>query len=203
MDASTLLVTQKIISLAKPSASAFFVKNIYNPTVQSDQEINENFQQLQRIDYNGMLFYIYLNELMKASATIAGQVPDPALNAESGEFLQFLYRIANRGPVDDLVDLNFMGVYFKIGIILVANDKTLNRNGYLAHFNYAKRLLDNGYTTIYVFGIGRKAKIAKKIADMLKNRDNRIVKLIPHEYRHVNTSTGFRTNATCVELETY
>ena len=68
-----------------------FFENFYKPKVESDQEVDENYQQLQRIDFNGMLFNIYLNELMKASATIEGQIPDPALKAESGELLRFLY----------------------------------------------------------------------------------------------------------------
>jgi len=203
MTASTILVTQKIVSLSKPSANAFFFENFYKPKVESDQEVDENYQQLQRIDFNGMLFNIYLNELMKASATIEGQIPDPALKAESGELLRFLYRIANRGPEDDLVELNFKGVYFRIGIILAANDETLNKSGWSAHFHYAKKLLDNGYNTIYVFGIGQKAKIAKRIAYAVKKSDERIVKSITHQYRHVNTSTGYRTLASCVELDTY
>lgn len=203
MDASTILVTQKIVSLSKPSANAFFVENIYKPKVGSDQEVDDSYQQLHRIDLNGMLFNLYLNELMKASASIAGQIPDLSLKAESGELLRFLYRIANRDPEDDLVELNFMGVYFRVGIILAANNETLNKSGWSTHVYYAKKLLDEGYNTIYVFGIGRKAQIAKRIAYAVKKSDNRIVKSITHQYRHVNTSTGYRTLASCVELDTY
>lgn len=203
MDASTLLLTQKIVSLSKPSANALFIHNIYEPTVNADQEIGDNFKQLQRIDFNGMLFNIYLNELMKAAATIESQIPDPALKAESGELLRFLYRIANRGQQDEQIDLNYKGIYFRLGIILAARDDTLNKFGWSGHFHYAKKLLDEGYNTIYVFGIGRKAKIATKIAYAVKESDERIVKSITHQYRHVNTETGNRYVATCVELATY
>lgn len=203
MDASVVLLTRKIVALSKPSANAFFIENVYKPKVEGDQEIIESYQQLDRIDLNGMLFNIYLNELMKASASIEGQIPDPALKAESGEFLRFLYRIANRGPEDDQVELNFQGIYFKIGIILAANDITLNKKGWSGHFHYAKRLLDDDYNTIYVFGIGSKAKIARSIAYAVKKSDDRIVKSITHQYRHVNTFSGHRYYASCVELDTY
>lgn len=202
MDASTLLIAQKIVSLSKPSANALFLHNIYEPAVEADQEIDDNYKQLERIDFNGMLFNIYLNELMKASATIEGQIPDPALKAESGELLRFLYRIANRNQ-DDLIELNYKGVYFSIGIILAASDDTLNKSGWSGHFHYAKKLLDEGYNTIYVFGIGRKAKIATNIAYAVKQSDDRIVKSITHQYRHVNTTNGHRYTASCVELATY
>lgn len=202
MDASTLLITQKIVSLSKPSANALFFHNIYEPTIEADQEINENYKQLERIDYNGMLFNIYLNELMKASATIEGQIPDPALKAESGELLRFLYRIANRSQ-NDLIELNYKGVYFSLGIILAASDDALNRSGWSGHFHYAKKLLDDGYNTIYVFGIGRKAQIATKIAYAVKKSDDRIVKSITHQYRHINLENGQRYIASCVELATY
>ena len=77
MTASTLLVTQKIVALSKPSANAYFVKNIFNPAVEEAEDVSEDFNQLKRIDFNGMLFNIYLNELMKAASTIAGEIPDP------------------------------------------------------------------------------------------------------------------------------
>ena len=202
MDASTLLITQKIVSLSKPSANVYFIDNIYVPTVEDDEEVEYDYNQLQRIDYNGMFFNIYLNELMKAAATIEGQIPDPALIVESTELLRFLYRIAERSS-DDLVELNYRGSYFSLGIILAASDDTLNKSGWSGHFHYAKRLLNEGYNTIYVFGIGQKANIARKIAYAVKDSDDRIVKSITHQYRHVNMKTGNRYYASCIELSTY
>ena len=202
MTASTLLVTQKIVALSKPSAGAYFINNIYTPTIETDPAVDDDFQQLKRIDSNGMLFNIYLNELMKAVATIDGQIPDPCLQAESGELLHFLYQIANREHAENNA-LNYKGTYFKIGIILAANDVTLNKTGWSSHFHKAKELLDNGYNTLYVFGIGRKAKVASKIAYAVKNNEERIVRSITHQYRHVNTATGYRSIAVCVELDTY
>ncbi len=203
MDASTLLVTQKIVALSKPSANAYFVDNIYKPAIKDDQSVDDDFNQLQRIDFNGMLFNIYLNELMKAASTIDGEIPDPCLQAESGELLRFLFNIANRGPDDEQVDLNYKGVYFKVGIILAASDITLNRTGWSGHFHYAKKLLDGKYDTIYIFGIGKKAKIASRIAYAVKDQDERIIKSVTHQYRHLNMSTGYRATAVCVELDTY
>ena len=202
MDASTLLITQKIVSLSKPSANAYFVDKIYNPTIAEDPLVDEDYGMLQRIDLNGMLFNIYLNELSKAAASISGQLPDPCLVAESGELLRFLYRIAERKP-DEMIDLNYQGTYFRVGIILAANTDTLNSSGWSSHFRYAKKLLDSGINTLYVFGIGRKEKIAAKIAYAVKESDERIVKSVTHQYRHVNTKTGKRLTATCVELDTY
>lgn len=179
-----------------------FVKNIFNPAVEEAEDVSEDFNQLKRIDFNGMLFNIYLNELMKAASTIAGEIPDPCLTAESAELLRFLYRIASRGP-EDFIDLNYKGVYFKIGIILAANDETLSQSGWASHFHYAKKLLDKGYDTLYIFGIGRKMKTATKIAYAVKDADDRIVRTVTHQYRHVNSETGWRTTAVCVELDTY
>ena len=96
-----------------------------------------------------------------------------------------------------------IGIYFKIGILLAANDETLNKNGWSGHFHYAKKLLDQGCNTIYVFGIGKKANVASKIAYAVKDSDDRIVKSITHQYRHLNIDRGIRTTAVCVELDTY
>ena len=184
MGASALLVTQKIVALSKPTANAFFIDNVFNPAISEDEIIKDDFSQLQRIDFNGMLFNIYLNELMKAAATIEGQVPDPCLKAESAELLRFLYRIANREH-DEQIELTYLGIYFKIGILLAANDETLNKNGWSGHFHYAKNLLDQGCNTIYVFGIGKKANVASKIAYAVKDSDDRIV------IRFIESPTAF------------
>ena len=202
MDASTLLITQKIVSLSKPSANAYFLDSIYKPTITKDPLIDEDYDMLRCIDLNGMLFNIYLNELSKAAASISGQLPDPCLMAESGELLRFLYRIAERQP-DEMIDLTYQGTYFKLGVLLAANTDTLNNTGWSSHFHYAKKLLDSGINTIYVFGIGRKEKIATKIAYAVKDSDERIVKSVTHQYRHVNTKSGNRLTATCIELDTY
>mgnify|MGYP001099577484 FL=1 len=87
--------------------------------------------------------------------------------------------------------------------MLAANDETLNKNGWSGHFHYAKKLLDQGCNTIYVFGIGKKANVASKIAYAVKDSDDRIVKSITHQYRHLNIDRGIRTTAVCVELDTY
>lgn len=113
-----------------------------------------------------------------------------------------MYRIASRGP-EDFIDLNYKGVYFKIGIILAASDETLSQSGWASHFHYAKKLSDKGYDTLYIFGIGRKMKTATKIAYAVKDADDRIVRTVTHQYRHVNSETGWRTTAVCVELDTY
>ncbi|MFQ6963464.1 MAG: hypothetical protein ACLRR6_04955 [Oscillospiraceae bacterium] len=137
------MVTQKIVALSKPTANAFFIDNVFNPAISEDEIIKDDFSQLQRIDFNGMLFNIYLNELMKAAATIEGQVPDPCLKAESAELLRFLYRIANREH-DEQIELTYLGIYFKIGILLAANDETLNKNGWSAPFSLREETTGSG-----------------------------------------------------------
>ena len=46
-------------------------------------------------------------------------------------------------------------------------------------------------------------KTATKIAYAVKDADDRIVRTVTHQYRHVNSETGWRTTAVCVELDTY
>lgn len=202
MEASTLLLTQKIISFSKPAANSLFISDYYKPAIENDSLVEEDFDKLRRIDCNGMFFNIYLNELVKAVATIDGQIPDPCLIAESSELLRFLYNVATREP-NEAMEMTYTGVYFKIGIMLAANDVTLEKNGWGGHFRYAKTLLEKGLETIYIFGIGRKSNVASKIAYAVKDSDDRVVKSITHQYKHISAKTGARLTAICVELDTY
>lgn len=203
MDASSLLITRKIVGLSKPSANALFVEKIHTPQIENDEAVAYDYVQLERIDYNGMFFNIYLNELMKASSTIVGELPDPCLKAESGELLSFLYKIANRATSDEDIELTFSSTYFNIAIVLAASNDVLKQRGWGPHFRYAKKLFSKGYNTVYVFGIGVKADVAKKIAYAVKESEIRVVKSSTHEYRHFNVASGIRTRAICVELDTY
>ena len=203
MKATDLLITQKIISLAKPSANAYFLDNIFKPLTDTNQSLVDDYNSIKGIDFNGMLFNVYLNELAKAVATIIGQVPDPCLQAESGEFLRFLYRIATRTAEDETVELNIKSNYFQIGIVLAVSNKTLRKSGWSAHYHYIQRLLSENYRTVYIFGIGKKASIASNIAYAVKDSDDRVVKTITHKYKHINKSTGVRYDAVCIELDTY
>lgn len=202
MDASVLVLAQKIIKLSKPSAIALFLEDIFNPATKTNKKVKEDFDELKRIDLNGMLFNVYINELLKAVGTIEGEIPDPCLMAESRELLHFLFSIANRNP-DEQIDFNFVSNYFKIGIVLAAKDSTISKNGELSHFKYIKNLIDKGYETIYIFGIGSKVDIAKRIAQKTKKDESRFLKSVTHTYKHINVTSGRRYTAVCIELRTH
>lgn len=203
LKAADLLITQRIISLAKPSAHGFFLETIYNPQIEGNQSLATDYEYLKCIQFNGMLFNIYLNELAKAAATICDQIPDPCLVSESGEFLRFLYRISMRVTDDETVELNCKFNYFNIGIVLAAKRDPSKNFSMRPYLQYIKGLLNEKHRTIYVLGIGSKIAAAKKIAYAAKKTYESIIKSITHKYTHVNQSSGKRYDAVCIELDTY
>ena len=155
-------------------------------------------ENLSIIDNNGMLFTILLNEYVKAARKVYPNQPDPCLVAESKELLQFLYTIATKGQ-GEAVPLAFNREYFKIAVPLAKSDTT--------HINYniseMFKNLNSGIDTIYVFGLGRKAHIAKEIAEVARSQDIRIRDIKIHNYMHKSGKSGYgKVRGVCVEVRT-
>ena len=202
--ACDLLLSEKIVSVSRPSAMDCFYDEIYKRETTEYPSIQSDYSSLKNIDSNGMFAHLYINELYKASAQEVGAVPDPCLKAETGELLHFLERMALKVSGDP-EDLNFNREYFKIGILLAISDRTMNNKGLEAHSKVISHLLDDGIETIYIFGLGTKVGIALQLARETKKTDYRILRTITHEYKHYSQSekSGKRTKGVCIQLTTY
>lgn len=201
MDASRILMTRKIIQLSDKSSLTYLDEYYIIPKFRENVELKEIFDDLLKIDNNGMFIGILLNEFNKAGLNIYGQVEDPLLFAESKEFMRFLYNIANRTSSDSS-DLCFNREYFKVAIFLTASTKTLKKSGISPFINAISKQLDEGIETIYIFGLGTKREVAKQISTELDS-DFRIANIIKHSYKHINIENGRRVPGVFYECDIY
>lgn len=201
MDASRILMTRKVIQSADKSSLVYLDENYIIPKFKEDSELEELYNDLLRIDNNGMFTGIMLNEFNKAGLTIHGHVEDPLLFAESKEFMRFLYNIANRISSDP-TELCFNREYFKVAVFLTASNKTIKRAGIKPFINVASKQLNDGIETIYIFGLGRKRDIAEQISNELDS-DFRISNITKHTYKHTNAENGRRVPGVFFECEIY
>lgn len=201
MDASRILMTRKIVQLSDKSSLAYLDENYIIPKFRESEELKELYDDLLKIDNNGMFSGIMLNEFNKAGLNIYGQVEDPELFAESKEFMRFLYNIANRISSDP-TDLCFNRDYFKVAIFLTASNRTLKTSGISPFIKAISRQLDDGIETIYIFGLGSKREVAEQISTELDD-DFRIEKIDKHSYKHINMENGRRVPGVFYECEIY
>ena len=200
LEASNVLMTRKIIQSANKSSLTYLDEQYIIPKLNQNADLKELYDDLVRIDNNGMFVGIMLNEFKKAGMSIYGQIEDPELIAESKEFMRFLYNIAIRLSNEE-TDLCFNRDYFKVAIFLTASNWTLRNYGITPFIKVAYEQLTNGIETIYVFGLGRKRQIAEQISKEIGN-DFRVSYIKEHTYRHIN-SAGKRTPGIFYECAVY
>ncbi len=182
MDASSILLLRKIIAGSGSHSLNYLDNNYITPKFEADSELKETYNDLVRVDKNGMFVGVLLNEYQKAATKIYGDYPDEELFAESKEFLRYLYKIAI-DAITETTQLDFNRDYFKVSIFLASKDFTLNKHGIEGIARKALEQVEQGVETIYVFGLGRKIDVAHNIAQEL-SKDMRINYVQEHLYRH-------------------
>lgn len=183
IEATNVYMIRKIIQEASSDTLTYLDENYLIPKLKENQSLKEDYEKLVKIDHNGMFIGIMLNEFYKAGMSLFGELEDPELFAESGEFMRFLYDIAI-GVSDDYSRLTFNRDYFKVAIFLAASNKTLKRKGIRPFIKAIAKKLDEGIETIYVFGLGSKREIAETISNEVSS-DIRINSINKHAYRHI------------------
>lgn len=184
MDASRILMTRKVIQNASKDSLNYLDEKYIIPKINNNQYFKDLYDDLVKIDHNGMFVHILLNEFQKAGTSIYGDIPDPELIAESKEFMNYLYRIAARIS-SETSDLCFNRDYFKVAIFLTASTKTLNKSGIAPFIRAAYQQINDGIETIYIFGLGSKREVAEQISNELGS-DFRIGETIKYTYKHIN-----------------
>jgi len=200
LNASRILMTRKVVQNASKNSLDYLDEKYIIPKMNNDPEFKDLYDDLVKIDHNGMFIHILLNEFKKAGMSIYGEIPDPELIAESKEFMNYLYRIAARISSEPS-DLCFNRDYFKVAIFLTASTKTLIRSGIAPFIKAANQQLSDGIQTLYIFGLGSKRVIAEQISNEL-DTDFRIGKIEKHTYKHINEN-GKRVPGVLYECEIF
>ena len=182
MDASSVLLLRKIIASSGSHSLSYLDNNYITPKFEADNELKETYNDLVRVDKNGMFIGVLLNEYQKAATKIYGEIPDEELIAESREFMRFLHKIAFNA-ITDVNQLDFNRDHFKVSVFLASRDITLNKHGISGIARKALEQIEQGIETIYIFGLGRKIDVARDIAHEL-SKDMRINYVQEHFYKH-------------------
>lgn len=203
LKASRAAVCRDIVIKGDSEALDFFDDNVLAPIKNENDDMHELLNDLKTIDGNGMFYQILLNEYSKAARQLyPDDTGDKCFTYESSELLRFLHNIAS-GNVTNVEEFCFNRNYFKIHIFLTANSKTYKYSGAKIYLKHIFKSINEGTETIYLFGLGIKANIAKEIANEALEKDFRINKITKHEYRHRNYESGKSVFGVCYEISIY
>lgn len=168
MKSSKLVLVKKLITISYKRGLNYFLENIFYEEVEADENIKHIVNELIRLDDSGMFVQILLREYIDKGKKYCTGVVNPDFTKETKEILNFLYEIANRDK-RDMSQLDFLGKYFKVGIILVADDIVYDLYGLNAYTRRFREKLRLGIDNIYICSRGNiKVNIALRISDKIK-----------------------------------
>ena len=168
MESSRLILTKKLITLSYKKGLNYFIENIFLAVTEKDENIKQIVEELTRLDEGGMFIQILLREYIDKGKKYATGIILNDFKEETKSFMYFLYEIANRDP-HEINTLEFIGKYFKVGIILVADSNVYSVYKEKAYSRRFGEKLKLGVDNIYLFSRGDlKVEIALKVSNEIK-----------------------------------
>lgn len=165
---SKLVLTKKLLSISYKKGLTYFLNEIFLVATEKDGNIKEIVEELIRLDESGMFVQILLREYIDKGKKYALGVVHSDFKKETKDLVYYLFNIANREP-GEINQLDFIGKYFKVGIILVADSTVYNMHGEKAYTRRFIEKLKLGIENIYLCSRkGQKVDIALKVRDEIK-----------------------------------
>jgi predicted RNA-binding protein with RPS1 domain len=190
-----LQLCRRLAEETSATAVTTYRLSILDPALSALPNIGPVLDELNTVDLSGLFLPVLIQELTKLAA-VHPLDSLPGLADEVAEFSSYLRTVGERSPGDD-VDLEFVGRYFKVNILLVAKAETkaIGVGPYRARVT---RELAEGVESFYVMATERNIGFANAVVDALESD----LRLIRHKSRALAiTRAGRRTSAVIVPFE--
>lgn len=200
---SCLVMTRKLLMESYEDGISYFFENILQTEMDQDLQIKSPINKLINLDDNGMFIQIFLREMKEKSGMVLGMVDTQAFTDETNKFIDFLYEVATRAVGDYSTELNFNGVYYKIGIVLVASADTYIKYGERKYIDRLHQHVLEGRESVYLCARHKKIRIAKKVLEMIKgveNIHNHKVKFIREFQYNGKMQNGSEYEGLCIHV---
>lgn len=193
-DAIDLLMTKVMLLKAKRSALSIFNSEFTN----RDVSVKEKYQILHGTYEKGFFQRIIISELSLVGEKLFLETPNPENIEEIEKFIFWFHEVATRAKEEKSL-LHFKGRYFKVAIILVANDNTYQKYGIDPYLSRARKYAADNYDGIYLISRGyNRSKIVLQIADIL-TKNGEFKKLVRNP--HLETTGPDSDIITCLPIK--
>lgn len=168
--ANELYIMSQVIKEKKGDALSAYYNDYYNDYLHDsgDNETTGLLQTIYAIDKRALYFPCFLNALACVDGKVQSYMLDKTVQEEINKLTNFFYDIATKKSSEE-VELLFPGRLFKVSVILVAKEETLNIAGLQPHINRIDLVMKQMVDRIYLTGTGTKNVInVKRLATYLK-----------------------------------
>ena len=164
--AADLVVQEKMIRSQRPDALGIFMDDVVPSALRGNAAAKILHESLCRLDRLGFFSNVFLNEVALLGEALLDLDAD-ARGKEVRGLAKFLERFWSRAPGED-VPLEYDGRVFKVGIILVARQKTMVEVGTAAYISRAERAMSRGVHSVYVTGSAQDGGFLERVIGELK-----------------------------------
>lgn len=165
LKAAVFAVTRKMLMMdRKLDALDCLNDEYFKPTLQTNPDIGDYVQTMEKLDNEGLFTRVFLKELSELDAKFPQVISDPEAEEETKTFLDILKRLVNKQKGVD-ADLTHRGHMIDANIMLVAREGNIDPAPYV---NYAKRCCDTGLERLYVIAMDDKVGVARTAVALIK-----------------------------------
>lgn len=198
-DAIDYTVTRKLLNKLKHySALAYLYKEVIEPEVQEDPNLNKICRIFDHLDEQGLFSRVILREFRDFGARIESRYPEAVHKEEARQFVDYMDVIATRMPGEEC-DTQFQGNYISMGFVWVGKSKKIASAGTIPYIQAVQWKKDMGIERVYIAARDALIDTATRVAYLAERCD--IGKMLkPKEYYAVD-SQGQRRKCVLIEIQ--
>lgn len=154
----------------------------------NDLDYRLDIERYETLRKHRLFFSIFIPEIRRFGKVIGITKLNiqSSINKDFEKLLNFLINIAEKEQ-GQKVRLKFNSTLLKIAIVLVAAENTWTAYGTNAYVKRVKKLIDEGYESIYIIGAGYKTEYVDKVVKDLKK--DVYLNFIKKDYKISDTTT--------------
>jgi len=153
-----------------------YKKYFLDPHIVEDERISNLFQKLVEIDNRGYFIPIFLNELEYIGDGLFAEGDTTDYSNEIIEFLEYLIQIARIEVGDDVKQWSYFSKLFNAGIMLLANNERMIRQGVKPYLDRITKKLKQGHESIYILSEENSWEFLKRYEKVLSENDRVLIK---------------------------
>jgi len=200
-NAIDLSLAKKILSEEEDSGTSleYFSHNMLEPSLSSDEALKSKFAMTQLLEKKGLFTRILLREVRLLGKKLYPEESSEEVISETESFFEFLEPFAKHtGEVDDISNWEFVHNNIRLGIVYVARQETIQREGLEPYRNRIDQKIRRGCNKIYLFGRGRNNLEAVRALARIVSNGNPNIKV--KEEAYFDAKWGRRRDAICCVL---
>lgn len=171
--AADFAVARHLLNRIDEAAAHRLVADVCLPECRESERLARLVDQTQLLDERGMFTRVAIREFVELGERQGTGLPSSEAAAESVRFVEYLHRIAAKGPHVQLDDaLGFMGTYLKVGVVLVARPDVMAVHGDSAYTRRVGEYAKSGVPVVYLAARGSNIEFAKQVASALRIHGN-------------------------------